>query len=86
MALPIVPIAVAAGALALASRISVQPAIQEVEDALDSVDEGTSFRRTADNAQINGAHRYKRVVRFGSNGPGLEVDATVLARIKFRKV
>lgn len=86
MALPIIPIAVAAGAVALASQVRVQPVIQEVEDALDTVDEGTSLRRDPEGNQLNGAHRFKRVIRFGNAGPGLEVDATVLARIKFRKI
>ena len=86
MALPIIPIAVVAGAAALATQIKVQPVIQEVEDTLDTVEEGTSFRRDPDGNQINGAHRYKRVIRFGADGPGLEVDATVLARVKFRRV
>ncbi|MEM0978462.1 MAG: hypothetical protein AAGJ34_13080 [Pseudomonadota bacterium] len=86
MALPLVPIAVAAGAVALASQIRVQPVIQDVEDALDTVEEGTSLRRDPDGGQINGAHRFKRVIRFGATGPGLEVDATVLARVKLRRV
>ena len=85
MALPVIPIAVAAGAVALASRIRVQPVIQEVEDALDTVDEGIALRRDAENSQVNGAYRYKRVIRFGADGPGLEVDASVLARIKLRR-
>ncbi|MEO0342794.1 MAG: hypothetical protein AAF198_05095 [Pseudomonadota bacterium] len=86
MALPVIPIAVAASALALASRVRVQPKIQDVEDTLDTVEEGISLRRDAANAQLNGAHRFKRIVRFGASGPGFEVDATVLARVKLRRI
>ena len=57
---------------------------QRVEDALDTVDEGIALRRDAQ--QINATGRWRRVVRMGQTGPGVEIDATSLNRIRLRKV
>jgi len=90
MALPVIPIFVAAsalsGAIALARKLQVSPVIQDVEDALDTVDEGGSMRVIQDRDQINGSLRWKRVVRFGADGPGVEIDASALGRLRWRKV
>lgn len=86
MALPIIPIALAAGAVAAARAIKVSPAIQSVEDTLDTVEEGFSARRSGANDQLNGAYRWRRIVRIGANGPGIEIDAAALGRLKFRKI
>jgi hypothetical protein len=86
MALPIIPLAIVAGAVALARNVQVLPVVQSVEDSLDMVPEGASARRDPSGQQINSSYRWKRTVRFGKSGTGLEIDASVLGRIKFRKV
>ena len=90
MALPIIPIVMAAsavtGAVAIVRNIHISPVIQDVEDTLDTVDEGISVRKMQDNRQVNAALRWKRVVRFGADGPGVEIDASVLGRVRLRKV
>lgn len=96
MALPIAPIAGVAlriglryGAVALATYAVARaagdtPRDQRAEDAMDDVPEGVHVRR--DDEQINGAGRFRRTVRLGPDGPGIEVDATTLTRIRFRRV
>jgi hypothetical protein len=85
MALPLAPIAVLAakyGAVALAGFTLVrhiQPGRtdQRVEDAFDDLD---------DREQMNGGVRFRRVVRFGTGGPGFEIDASALGRLRMRRV
>jgi hypothetical protein len=86
MALPIIPIALVAGALALARNVQIMPVQQSVEDSLDMVAEGASARRSPSGRQINGSYRWVRTVRFGKSGQGMEIDVSALGRIKFRKV
>jgi hypothetical protein len=92
MALPLAPVAgvvlryglVAATAYAVARRAQNAPRDQRAEDAMDRVDEGMSWRREDD--QLNANTRWRRVIRLGSDGPGIEIDATSISRIRFRKV
>lgn len=86
MALPILPIALAAGAVALARNVSISAVDQRVEDRLDEVGEGFAAHRDVSGNQINAAYRWKRVVRIGKTGPGFEIDASALGRLKFRKI
>lgn len=94
MALPLAPIAVLAakyGAVALAGYTlarQIQPGRtdQRVEDAFDNLDEGLSAHRPRDREQMNGAVRFRRVVRFGTSGPGFEIDASALGRLRMRRV
>lgn len=86
MALPIIPLALVAGAVALARNVQVSPIVQSVEDSLDLVPEGMAACREPSGQQINGSYRWKRTVRFGKSGPALEIDASALGRIKFKKV
>ena len=90
MPLPIVPIVVAASAVtsavAIVRKIHISPVIQAVEDTLDTVDEGISVRKVDDNSQLNGAVRWKRIVRFGVDGPGVEIDLSAVGRMRWRKV
>ncbi|MFC7702829.1 hypothetical protein ACFQXB_01315 [Plastorhodobacter daqingensis] len=93
MPLPVLPIAGIAlryGAVVLAAYAvsrSVRPGHldQRNEDALDRVDEGVSLHQAPHEDQINLAARFRRVVRLGTSGPGLEIDAAGLGRIRFRK-
>lgn len=92
MALPLAPVAsivlryglVAAAAYAVARRAQDAPRDQRAEDAMDRVDEGMSWRRETD--QMNANTRWRRVIRFGNDGPGIEIDATSISRVKFRRV
>ncbi len=97
MPLPIAPIAGVAlrlgvryGAVALATY-AISRAAQErgsrdqrAEDAMDDLGEGVHLRREAD--QVNGGGRFVRTVRLGQSGPGVEIDASALTRIRFRRV
>lgn len=92
MPLPIAPIAGIAlryGAVALASYALTRglqraPYDQRAEDAMEDVPEGLAARR--DEGRMAGSGRMRRVIRLGTNGPGIEIDATALGRIKLRRV
>ena len=92
MPLPLAPIAgialrygaVAVATYALTRRIRRGHFDQRAEDAMDDVNEGLTLRRDAD--QLNGTSRFKRRVRLGATGPGIEIDVTALGRIRLRKI
>lgn len=92
MPVPVAPLAGLAlryGAVAVATYAVTQgiPKLrrsQPVEDALDEVDEGLATRR--DSEQVNATGRIVRTIRLGRNGPGVEVDASVLTRIRIKRV
>ena len=92
MALPLAPIATVAlryGAVALTTYAATRaiPKLrrdQPTEDALDDVEEGLATRR--DGQQVNATARFRRTLRLGTSGPGLEIDATALTRIRIRKI
>lgn len=92
MPLPLAPIAgfalrygaVAIATYAVSRRITLAHFDQRGEEAMDDVSEGLSVRHDAD--QYNGAGRYRRIVRLGPDGPGVEIDITALGRIRFRKI
>lgn len=96
MPLPLAPIASAAlriglryGSVALATYALARSAErghrdQRAEDAFDETPEGLTTRREPE--QVNATGRLRRVIRWGQTGPGLEIDATALTRVRFRKV
>ena len=92
MPLPLAPIAgialrygvVAIATYAVTRRIDRGHFDQRGEEAMDDVIEGLSIRREKE--QLNGAARYRRIIRLGKNGPGVEIDVTTLGRIRFKKV
>jgi hypothetical protein len=94
MALPLAPIAwtlvrygtVAAVAYAATRRVQMSQTDQAVEETLDKVDEGLSAHKLRDAPQANGAARWRRVIRIGSSGPGVEIDASVLGRIRIKRI
>jgi hypothetical protein len=96
MAIPIMPIAgavlkygpVAAASLAALAYLRAQPghADARAEDLLDEVGEGVEATRSHEGQQVNSRARFRRVVRVGPRGPGVEVDATFLGRIRMRRV
>ena len=92
MALPLAPIAGLAlryGAVALTAYAIARVAErghrdQRAEDAMDDLPEGVRIRREAE--QVSGAGRVVRTFRVGHGGPGVEIDATAITRIRFRRV
>ncbi len=92
MALPLAPIAgfalrygaVALTAYAVAARTERGRRDQRAEDALDELQEGVSWR--AEDQQLNTTLRFRRVIRLGESGPGLEIDSAGISRIRIRKV
>ena len=92
MALPIAPVAVFAlkyGSVALAAygvarAVHKAPRDQGAEDALDRVAEGVGARREGE--ATHATARWRRVVRLGTAGPGVEIDAAGLGRIRLRRV
>ena len=94
MALPLAPIAftvarygaVAAVAYVAARSVKLSHTDQAVEDTLDKVDEGLSAHKLRDAPQANGSARWRRVIRFGADGPAVEIDASMLGRIRVKRV
>ena len=92
MPLPLAPIAAIAvryGTVALASyavarKIERGRRDQRAEDAFDEVPEGLTARREPE--QVNATARIRRVFRLGTSGTGIELDASALGRLRFRKV
>ena len=95
MALPLAPIAmtavrygaVMAVAYYVANRSKSLPKVSE-EEAHEDVDEGVSVRhhRSKEGAQANADARLKRTIRFGENGPGVEIDASALGRFRIKRL
>lgn len=58
------------------------------ERVLDGVEEGleTDFSQTSDEARVGAAGRFKRGVRLGVDGPGLEFDFSGLTRLRVRRI
>ncbi len=95
MPLPLAPLgplllrAAALGAVAWTVSRMVAPvaARQETEDALDRVHEGVAAGRPRGRpGQVNAEARWRRVVRLGQDGPGVEIDLTALGRLRVRRV
>lgn len=99
MPLPLAPVAVFAlragtvAAIAWAVQRAANAAIakgrtdQRAEDALDDLAEGIAVHRPADRAdtaQRNAAWRWRRTLRWGG-GAGVEIDASLLGRLRFRR-
>lgn len=93
MPLPIAPLAGIAlryGAVAIAGYVLSRQLArgrtdQLAEDALDDVAEGATAHRSHDRDQINATARFRRIIRLGAQGPGIEIDASALGRIRFRR-
>lgn len=80
--------AVAAVSLyAARNRVSAPKDVRH-ETVLDDLPEGhsvESHRAEAENG-MHGRSRFRRVVRLGPNGPGVEIDAAALGRVRFRRI
>lgn len=79
--------AVAAVALYAARARSV-PKQAEHDMMLDDLPEGLIAHphRAGDQGAMHGAGRMKRVFRLGPSGPGVEIDAAAIGRLRFRRV
>lgn len=94
MALPLAPVAsvvlrygvVALAAYAAARRLPEAVRSQPLEDALDEVPEGMTYREDTLNNERHMSGRFRRVVRFGGHGKGFEVDGALIGRLKVRKL
>lgn len=80
--------AVAAVALYAARKGEGQPKDAARERVLDEVPEGVTAtpHRGEDEGAVHGSGRYRRVVRLGPNGPGVEIDATAFGRLRLRRL
>ncbi len=79
--------AVAAVAIYAARSRASQPKIAEHENVLDTMGEGfeaAPHRAEAERA-VHAHGRFRRVVRLGPTGPGIEIDASGLARLRIRR-
>ena len=93
MPLPLAPIAgfalrygtIAAVTYMSSRKIQASRTDQATEDALDKVYDGVSAHRCKDAPQANAAGRFRRVIRVGRIGPGIEIDATILGRFRVRR-
>lgn len=94
MPLPLAPLAVVAvryGAFAVAGYVlarSVHPGrtSQRAEKVMDDTPEGLTAHALKDADQVNATARFRRVFRLRADGPGVELDATALTRLRFRRV
>jgi len=92
MPLPLAPITaialrygtVALATYALARRVELGRRDQRAEDAFDETPEGVTMRRESEQMYATG--RLRRVIRLGQSGPGVEIDASALGRVRFRRV
>lgn len=92
MALPIAPIALVAlryGAVALTAYAVARAASpgahdQRAEDAMDDLPEGLVVNQEPH--RIHAGGRFRRTIRIGSTGPGIEIDAAGLGRVRWRRV
>ncbi len=80
--------AVAAVALYAARKGDGQPKDLAREGVLDDVPEGVTAtpHRAGDEGAVHGTGRVRRVIRLGPNGPGVEIDATALGRVRLRRL
>ena len=80
--------ALAAMAVYASRRRASEPKHAEREAVLDGLAEGLEagpHRAEAERA-LHGAGRFRRVFRLGPGGPGVEVDAAGLGRLRVRRV
>ncbi len=92
MPLPLAPVAgfvlrygsIALATYALTRHLAPGRRDQRAEDALDALEEGLTYRREAE--QANAGARFRRVIRIGEKGPGIEIGLSALGRLRIRKL
>lgn len=72
----------------VARRRSGEPRDLYREAALNDTEEGLELEteRRPGESRLDAAGRFRRVVRLGRSGPGVEIDATGLGRVRLRSV
>jgi hypothetical protein len=91
LAIPFTPVAVAAlrygavAALAYAAARRARPRRIDpaAEAAMDTMPDGLHMGHAP--GQLNAAGRWRRAVRLGATGPGMEIDLAGLARLRLRR-
>jgi hypothetical protein len=80
--------AVAAVTLYAARNRASQPKDPHHEHVLDTLREGVEATPHSAEAEraVHGQGRFRRVIRLRPDGPGLEIDAAALGRLRFRRV
>jgi hypothetical protein len=80
--------AMAAFAVYAARARTSQPKDAEHEHVLDGLRDGLEAAPHAAEAEraYHGRGRFRRVIRLGTDGPGVEIDAAALARLRLRRV
>ncbi len=71
-----------------AARRGSQPKDAAHEAVLDDLPEGIAAapHRAEDEGAMHGSGRFRRTFRLGPRGPGVEIDAAALARLRLRRV
>ena len=61
---------------------------ERIEAALDGLPEGLRAEPHRSEAEhgLHGSGRFRRVFRLGPTGPGVEIDAAALGRLRLRRV
>jgi hypothetical protein len=92
LAIPFTPVAVAAlrygavAAIAYAAARRARPRRIDpaAEAAMEAAPEGLHIGHAP--GQLNAAGRWRRAIRLGATGPGMEIDLAGLARLRLRRV
>jgi len=78
------------GAMALGAALARRRGPERLdiltEDALDRLPEGAQVRVDRDAGRADAEGRWRRTVRLGARGPGLEVEFAGIGRIRARRV
>lgn len=89
---PLAWMALRVGAMAAvtiyAARSRSQPKDAEHEHVLDTLREGVEAAPHTAEAErtLHGRGRIRRTIRLGRSGPGIEIDAAALGRVRVRRV
>jgi hypothetical protein len=70
---------------ALAARRGRAPLDAARESALDDLPEGGSLTLDPESRRMDAAGRWRRTVRLGAGGPGVEIEAAALGRLRIRR-
>lgn len=80
--------AVAAAAIYASRASGARSPRVEHEDVLDGLPEGMTAhpQRSPEQQGVHGHGRLRRTIRLRRDGPGLEIDAAGVGRVRFRRV
>jgi hypothetical protein len=77
--------AVGVAIAALAARRGRAPLDAAREAALDDLPEGGSLTLDPEARRMDAAGRWRRTLRLGTGGPGFELEAAALGRLRIRR-